>query len=252
MTLALLALAVAWKFVAPDAQQVVAMEWKRVLESPLSAAVRHEIPPPAASALGSINFIEGIEHVVWTPELLVLEGDFDLQRLKDMALADGGVVRTYNKAELLSPLGDEGTRVALVSASVVLLGPEDVVKAAIDRAQKPRAAGPSGYDLWVRTTGPDLLRHEFSLRIAEDIDITSRLRYRSEEGARDAVNRASAFGMTGSRDGAEAALSAHVSRENFTKRHWRLAIETVQKQSPKPGVIRIYGLDEGVREIPLK
>jgi hypothetical protein len=250
--LAFLALALAWKFVAQDAQQVVAMEWKRVLESPLSAAVRREIPPPAASALGSINFIEGIERVVWTPELLVLEGDFDLQRLKDMAVADGGVVRTYKKAELLSPSGDEGARVALVSASLLLLGTEDVVKAAIDLAQISKAPGPSGYDLWVRTTGPDLLRHEFSLRIGGDVDIASRLRYRSQESAREAVDRASAFGMTGSQDGAEAALSAHVSRESFTKRHWRVAIETVRQPSSKPGVIRIYGLDEGVREIPLK
>ena len=252
------ALALAWRFIAPDAQQVVAMEWKRVLESPLSAAVRREIPPPAAPALASINFIEGIERVVWTPDLLVLEGSFDLQRLKEMAISDGGVSKNYNKVEFLGSSGDEGTRVALVSASLVLLGPEKALKRAIDRSEKSKATGPSGYDLWVRSTGQDLVRHDFGLRITEDVSVTSLLRYRSEEAARAALDRAAAFGLTGSQSSAEVSLSGHISREEFQKRPWRSAIETPQpeararQQPSQPGVIRIYGLDEGVREIPLK
>jgi hypothetical protein len=255
-----LALVLAWKFVAPDAQQVVAMEWKRVLDSPLSAAVRREIPSSATPALANINFIEGIERVIWTPELLVLEGSFDLLHLREMALADGGVSRTYNKVEVLGPSEGEGARVGLVSESLVLLGQEDAVKRAIDRGDNSKISGPSGYDLWVRTTGPDLLRHDFGVRIANGVDVTSRLRYRSEDAAQTAVDRAAVFGMTGSRNGAEVALSGQFTREEFTKRPWRSALETLQtaesvsrpKQPSKPGVIRIYGLDEGVKEIPLK
>jgi hypothetical protein len=258
MMLGFVALALAWRFIAPDAQQVVAMEWKRVLESPLSAAVRREIPRAAAPALAGINFIEGIERVVWTPELLVLEGSFDLQHLKEMAIADGGVAKTYKKVELLGSSGEEGTRVALVSSSLVLLGPEEALNRAIDRSEKSKATGPSGYDLWVRTTGQDLLRHDFGLRIADDVGVTSVLRYRSEAAAGAAIDRAAAFGLTGSQSSAEVTLSGHISREEFQKRQWRSAIETPQpearshQQSSKPGVIRIYGLDEGVREIPLK
>ena len=85
MTFGFIAFAVAWRFLAPDSPQIVAMEWKRVLDSPLSAAVRREIPPAAAPVLASVNFIEGISHAVWTPGLVVLEGSFDLERLKDMA-----------------------------------------------------------------------------------------------------------------------------------------------------------------------
>ena len=57
MSTALFAFLVAWKFIAPDAPQVVAMEWKRVLNSPLSAEVRREIPSTAVPVLSGINFI---------------------------------------------------------------------------------------------------------------------------------------------------------------------------------------------------
>jgi len=255
-----LALVLAWKFIAPDAQQVVAMEWKRVLDSPLSAAVRREIPPVATPAFANINFIEGIERVIWTPELLVLEGSFDLLGLKNMAMADGGASRTYNKVEIIGSSEGEGVRIGLFGESLVLLGEEDAVKRAIDRADKSKFSGPSGYDLWVRTTGNDLMRHDFGIRIGNGVDLTSRLRYRSEDVAQTAVNRAAVFGMTGSRNGADAALSGHFTREEFANRPWRSALETLQtaesvpqqQQPSKPGVIRIYGLDEGVREIPLK
>ena len=148
-----IALALAWKFIAPDAQQVVAMEWRRVLDSPLSAAVRREIPPSAVPALANVNFIEGIERIIWTPELLVLEGSFDLAHLKEMAIADGGASTAYNKIEMLGPAEGEGARVGLVSDSLVLLGQESAVKRAIDRSEKSKFAGPSGYDLWIRITG---------------------------------------------------------------------------------------------------
>jgi hypothetical protein len=253
-----LAFALAWTFVAPDAQQIVALQWKRVLESPLSAAVRREIPKTAAPALSSINFIEGIERVIWTPELLVLEGAFDLQHLKDMAAADGGSAKSYNKVEILGPSEDQGTRVGLVSPSLVLIGSEDAIKSAIDRSGKSKATAPLGYDLWIRTAGPDLLLHEFSIRITDAVGVRSRLRYRSEDAARTAIERATAIGMTGSQNGAEAVLASSMTRGEFTKRQWRSTMEGLaeaeppRQESSKPGVIRIYGLDEGVKEIQLK
>jgi hypothetical protein len=263
VTFGLLAFAVAWKFLTPDSPDVVAMEWKRVLESPLSAAVRREIPPAASPVLASVNFIEGISHAVWTPELVVLEGTFDIERLKGMAVSDGGTVKPYKKAELLAPSEHDGTYVALVSGSVVLLGKEEAIKAAIDRSEKQKVVGPSGYDLWVRTSSPDIPKHEFRLQISEGIRVDSSLRYVSESPARTAVANAQAFGLTGTQNGAEASISGHFSREDFARRTWRSAIETLQSDegpspvaaeqpSAHPGVIRIHGLDGGVKEIPLK
>lgn len=262
--LGLLAFALAWKFIAPDAPQVVAMEWKRVLESPMSAALRREIPPAAVPVLSNINFIEGIERVVWTPGLAVLEGSFDLQKLKDMAGADGGTAKSYKNAELLVPAEQAGTHVGLVSRSIVMLGGEAEIKAAIDRSERPVDAFSSGYDLWIRMPGSGISRHEFAVRLAGDnLHLTSRLIYTTEAAARTASENAAAFGLSGRQAGAEARLSGSFSRDEFSRREWRSAIESaaanpdqavaeVQQEPRKPGVIRIYGLDEGVKEIPLK
>jgi hypothetical protein len=259
MTLGLFAFAIAWKFIAPDAPEVVAMDWKRVLESPLSAAIRREIPATAAPVLASVNFIEGISHAVWTPGLVVLEGAFDLERLKDMATADGGTVKQYKKAELLAPAEDGGTHVGLVSSSVVLLGVEENVKAAIDRAEKLKSVGPTGYDLWIRTSGPGFQKHEFRIDMAEDVRINSKLRHTSEDAARAAVENASVFRLTGTRNGVDTSISGRFSRDEFAKQQWRSVIESLPsstassgKPTSHPGVIRIHGLEGGVKEIPLK
>ena len=145
---------------------------------------------------------------------------------------------------------------------MVLLGSEVNVKAAIDRSEKQKSAGPTGYDLWVRTSGPDFAKHEFQVQIDEGIRLKSTIRYTSENSARTAVENASPFGLTGSQTGSEAAFTGHLSREEFTKRQWRSAIEdlpkgvvsTAQPEAPSshPGVIRIYGLEGGVKEIPIK
>lgn len=261
MTFGIIALAVAWKFIAPDAPQVVAMEWKRVLESPSSASLRREIPPAAVPVLSSINFIDGIERVVWTPGLAVLEGSFDLQKLKDMALADGGVVKAYRKAELLAPADQDGTHVGLVNPSLVMLGLESEIKSAIDRGEKGKDWSAPGYDLWIRTSGPGFSRHEFALRLVDqNVQVNSKLTYPSEMSARAAAENAPMLSMTARQIGQETNLTGSFSREQFATREWRTAIENMHsstsadsgREPGKPAVIRIYGLEGGVKEIPLK
>ncbi|HYP09342.1 MAG TPA: hypothetical protein VER03_24165 [Bryobacteraceae bacterium] len=256
MSFAVLAFAVAWKFVAPDASPVVAMEWKSVLNSPFSAEVRREILPAAVPALASINFIEGIERVVWTPGLVVLEGSFDVPHLRDMAVADGGAVTRHGNLELVGSAGNDGTAIAL-SPGIVLLGSKDVLRAAVDRSEKNKATNPgSTFALWSRTAGEGFVRHEFGIRLSETIQLSSTVRYTTEEAARKASENASAFKLTSSTRGAEASFSAALAPQDFAKRQWRVAIETLHSSArtppASPGKIRIYGLDEGVKEIPLK
>jgi hypothetical protein len=54
----------AWRYVPSRPTRVISMEWRKVLESPYSAQLRRELPADAAAALGTINIIEGIERVV--------------------------------------------------------------------------------------------------------------------------------------------------------------------------------------------
>ena len=249
----ILAIVLAWQFLPSNADPVVVMEWKRVLDSPLSAPVRREIPPAAAPVLAGLNFIEGIERVAWTPGLVVLHGTFDLARLKDMAVSDGGVAVVHRMVEVIGPAESEGTHIGLVSPSLLLLGTGHAVMAAIDRAQTSKAAGPSGFDLWVRSG-----KQEFGVVLGDKIRVTSTVRYASDELARVAAENAATLDLSGAARGAEVSYSADVDPQDFARRQWRTAIESlsearvVSREPRKPGVVRIYGLDEGVKEIPLK
>ena len=92
------------------------------------------------------------------------------------------------------------------------------------------------------------------------MQVSSKIRYPSEISARTAAENARLLSLTGRQSGQEARLTGSFSPEQFAKREWRTAIENMHSSSivesesepRKPGVIRIYGLDEGVREIPLK
>jgi hypothetical protein len=187
------------------------MEWRKVLESPHSRQLRSELPSDAATALGAINIIEGIERLVLANDdsgpLIVLEGSFDSNALKGAAASEGAVVRTYRNVDLIIPAEHEEDDVvmALINARHLLLGYEATLMRAIDRAPSTRAINPAaGFDLWISsgstTTGWQLGN---TLRVA--------------------------------RNGV-----------------WDVPADQPRAQPPDPsGKIRIYGLDEGVREIQL-
>jgi hypothetical protein len=205
----------AWRYIPAKPDRVIAMEWRKVLESPYNSQLRRELPPDAASALAGINIIEGIDRLVLangeTGPLIVLEGNFDPNALKGSAASEGAVVKAYKTAELIVPAEPEEDDVvmALVSAKHILLGYEAALMRAIDRAPAARAVNPAaGFDLWI--------------------------------SAGSAVT------------GWQIGDTLRVFRNGV----WDAPAGKAPQQEPtRPddpgGKIRIYGLEEGVREIPL-
>ena len=204
-----------WRYVPPKPLRVIAMEWRKVLDSPYNAQLRRELPSDAASALGAINIIEGIERLVLVSDdsgsLIVLEGDFDRTALKGSAANEGAVVKPYKNVELIVPAEHEEDDVvmALVSAKHLLLGYESNLMRAVDRASTARAVNPAaGFDLWM---------------------------------SGGSVRRGWQIGET-----------LRVSRNGV----WDAPVEKPEQEQPvqppdPSGKIRIYGLEEGVREIQL-
>src|SRR5688572_21050923 len=146
----------AWRYVPPKPARVIAMEWRKVLDSPYNARLRRELPSDAAGALGAINIIEGIDRLVLattdTEQLIVLEGNFDRNGLKGSAASEGAVVKPYKNVELIVAAEHEEDDVvmALISAKHILLGYEATLTRAIDRAATARAVNPAaGFDLWI-------------------------------------------------------------------------------------------------------
>lgn len=259
-----------WNYVPAGATSVAAMEWRKVLDSPYREMIRKEIPAPTLQLLGGINFIEGIDRVVVAgtgkSALIVLNGKFELSQLKDLAVADGGTVKAYKNAELLlSPDVDAETQIALISETVVLIGDKDSLIAAIDGAGGPKKPVRSGgFDLWIfaKSPTPEITAFEFGLYILDAaVQLDVKAQTTALDYARSLVENARLFGLGSTGDGTAVRISGKVDKDEFEKRAgvWRTSLEelrappeVVQKaeEAKGPMKIRIYGLDDGPKEIP--
>jgi hypothetical protein len=100
-----------------------------------------------------------------TNSLGVARGAFDETKLTALASVSGGLVTTYNGVKIVGPkagTGDKQAWLAFLDAGVVVAGPADAVKAALDRRAAGQRLAPelaariqsasSNYDAWMVTT----------------------------------------------------------------------------------------------------
>ena len=259
-----------WNYVPPDTSSITAMEWRKVLDSPYREMIRREIPPATLQLLAGINFIEGIDRVVVAgtgkSALLILSGKFELGSLKDMAVSDGGILKPYKNAQLLlSPDADADTQIALVNESIVLIGNLDTLTAAIDRSGGPKRAARSGiYDLWLfsKSPSPEIASLEFGLSIKDGIQMDANINAVSDDYALRIKDNAIQHQLGAEQDGTSVRIGAKLDKERFERGQgqWRVSLEQLRapepvarkEEQPKgPLKIRIFGLDEGTREILL-
>jgi hypothetical protein len=261
-----------WNYVPAGATSVTAMEWRKVLDSPYREMIRKEIPAPTLQLLSGINFIEGIDRVVVAGSgkfaLIVLNGKFDRSQLKELAVSDGGTVKAYKNAELLlSPDADAEaeTQIALISETVVLIGDKDSLIAAIDGAGGPKKPVRSGgFDLWIfaKSPTPEIKGLEFGLYIrdgAVQMDVNAQTT--AVDYARSLAENARLFGLGSVQDGTAVRISGKVEKDEFEKKAgvWRTSLEELRappeivkkaEEPTGPMKVRIYGLDDGPKEIP--
>lgn len=275
-----------WRYIPRNPAHTVSMEWKRVLNSEYGELIRREVPPEAASILSSIHFIEGIERVLLSIDgqsrLLVLEGVFNTGRLREMAAADRPAIKTHRNVQILVPDDGDSAGIALVSQRLLVMGRMSSLVAALDRAAAIQSADapPGRYDLWIASRSPSAGIEQSSLgfRIEKDVVVLGRIRTKLPGALGVPEETRGPLKFTQSTDAQEYDLSASFgSREQLEPfaGHLRAMLEQgvfsqedglpfggVFRQDvlarapakPEPrlhGVIRIYGLDEGVREIPM-
>ncbi|MBI3279358.1 MAG: hypothetical protein HYZ57_05895, partial [Acidobacteria bacterium] len=203
------------------------MQWRKVLESPLRDAVRRDIPGDIAPLFGGINFIEGIERATVTrsPQstLIILTGTFDLDRLRELAVEDGGVSRPYQSAELLlDPEGESLTQMALVSGSIVLIGRQKDLEAAVDRAGGRNTFAPPGpalttAHLWVhsRTASEDIDTADLAVTLGDQVRIDAWAVARTPEAAAAAAQAARLQGLEANIDGRIVKASGQIAPRDF-------------------------------------
>ncbi len=260
----------AWNYVPRDTTSITAMEWRKVLDSPYREMIRQEIPAATLQLLDGINFIEGIDRVVVAgtgkSALLILSGKFDLGSLKDMAVSDGGTVKPYKNAQLLlSPDADADTQIALVNESIVLIGNLESLTAAIDRGNSPNRPARSGsFDLWLflKSPSPEIASLAFGLTIKDGIQLDANINAISDDYARRLKENAHLHQLGAEQNGTSVRISAKLDKDQFERGlgQWRVSLEQLRAPEPVaqkmeepkgPLKIRIFGLDEGTREILL-
>jgi len=246
----------------PAEGRLLSMEWRRVLDSPLRDAVRKEIPADLLPLVSSVNFIEGIQRVAVAREngrdIVVLGGKFDLDRITAQASEDGGVSTYWRGARFLTPAGGKQTdsQIALVNPGIIIIGPGDLLKAAIGRSLSKRVPmQPPAYDLWLRS--PD---STFGLLLGDPVRVEAVVTAESTEKAKVIFDNAILQNMIAVQNGREVVLTKNVPRVQFLQRagNWRATLENLQSALPPapavpqgPQKIRIYGLEGGTREIDL-
>jgi hypothetical protein len=99
--------------------------------------------------------------------ILVLRGVFDETKITALASVHAGLVTSYNGATLLMPPASGASTppaIALLGGNLLLMGPEAMVKSAIDRQRSRQTlnaslaariqAASNDYDAWLVTTAP--------------------------------------------------------------------------------------------------
>jgi hypothetical protein len=189
----------------------------------------------------------------------------DPEKLREMALADGGKSQKYKGVELLLATDDAAsdTQMAIIGDSLVLLGDKAALSASIDRSFTVRNGEPNPareYDLWIRgrAPAPGIQWHDFGLAFSSGgVKVDSHMRAASTEVAQSIASNARVQEMIATQTGADVHIMANISRDEFMRKagQWRTSLEELAQAAPPapPGkqTIRIYGLDDGTREVPL-
>jgi hypothetical protein len=248
-----------FRFAHPDAGLLLFVDWERVSASPAGVALRlGEALPMDAERL---DFIRRLERIALsaasgphsTSLLARLDGDFDLDKLSRGSLAE------------------EGIAAAVAGPRTIVLGDPAALSAALDRlknAQPAVASAAAGADAWLSVSSTGLFsdnplapllrevsRLDVSLR-GEDLEIAVAA---SDPASAERLHAVLAYmarslgtGADLSMEGSRAVLRARAGvgsgNASFSALLTTLrdpALLTVEA----PKKIRIYGLEDGVREI---
>jgi hypothetical protein len=281
----------AWSLVPPDAKALAGIRWETVRQSVFAEVVAAELGSGGAFRLPALPaLLEARSILIASPgPLAVLSGTFDPPKIGLQAARAGLKQSKYRGLDLwLGANGDLG--VAVLNELTLLAGEPKILRAAIDRNLAPaRTLSPllakASYlentsDLWVLATPfPDPIAAVFvpleveatslagGVSLTNGIELDCGLEVRSEKAARAVAESVRAMlpdlpALARSMDirveGTLVRLSLAVSNQQLAaglRGARTVAAQQTRVEAPRPPekqVIRILGLDDGPREIPVK
>jgi hypothetical protein len=176
------------RYLHPDTKFLMGIEMKRIAASSVAGILRNQFPQ-ASTVSGFDPFLDVTRILISspgqrkaaedsspdknrkgalgeTPFLVVIAGQFDLQKLKESAAAEGEVVARYGAVELITPPHGKTSsmHLGLVSPRLLIGGDAISVREAIDRSKLPTgmtinsalrqraAALAASTDVWMTST----------------------------------------------------------------------------------------------------
>ncbi len=308
-----------WAYCHPNARVLAGIEWRRASRSPAGGELRRKLLETGAG----VDLLDSVERVVLSstgerrpgeerpPVLIVVEGRFELGRLRALAIRKLPRIGVRHGVEILEEDPGPGAplAVALVSSRIILVGDAGALRAVLDsaaaegrrRTEDPLAAHAAQIaetsDVWlVAQVSPGLYASmgaqetallaladgaELGASFSEGLDLKATLVTGSPDDAQKLAGGLQlllALKMAGRvaagapdptanlqvfTDGPLVKLALRMSEEEFRAAFREAepailaALEPPRRDTaeeapqPEPRRIRIYGLAEGVREIPL-
>lgn len=166
-----------WRYAHPEAKALVGIEWRRIVNSPLGLELRQKLAEANPGQMQDIDIIDSVGRLFISspgnppgapegnqpPAVIAVQGQFDLERIRQLAAEKMTGSSDYLGVEVLESeqAGQEPVGLALVSDRLLLLGDIASLQGAIDhhaagdpgQASNPlflRAAELSGTnDIWV-------------------------------------------------------------------------------------------------------
>ena len=163
-----------WRFVHPNAQAVISIDWQRVKQSQAGAMMREKwlnsgaVPIPQ---LPGLEFLDDVDRILVStpgqgsslqkpeadsdsaatfaaeaPVMIVVHGRFDLAKVRQVLVEHGAKPQTFNSIQVYRPQGKSSKDLAFVpmDAQTILIGDPASIFASLERnkfAPPPPAAG---------------------------------------------------------------------------------------------------------------
>ena len=279
-----------WRYASPEATALVGIQWEHLRSSPFAGAIAGELSGDGGLGFPDLDCLKGAHQIlISSPVLLAAAtGDFSTGVLREQAARKGLKRALYRDVEIWVTPGKDTLSVAHLTDQLVLLGRVKNLQDAIDRsllestdrAYSPLLARAAHYtqdDLWVVAARlPDALAQRFvpieaeaegfegGVSLQGGLRLGAVLSASSEEAAAQLAETllqmvASlppiARGIQVAIDQSNVTLAMAVSEEQLVA-GLRPAAPVKPQPEPitpaGPQVIRIFGLDDGPREIVVR
>jgi hypothetical protein len=246
----------------PEAQALLGVEWSRIARSEYISQARARFSSELGQVKG-LEFLEQLDRFVLsaapgkngrpTSVLLLIEGRFQASELRKLMLQQKATVQRFRGVEILRQPQGEQMEFAILSDRTLLAGDRSSLLAAIERVQSGSAQLPAN-SIYQRALALSARSDIWGVASPEIFSAMGLKEFSAEIQAaagKDPIAAEFLKALKNIETGGP--IEFGVTMDELQRSVPKQVVAVTQPPSPpQKGKIKIYGLDEGVREVELK